>query len=69
MESQLKQNPQTAEMSAEEIEQIAMQQAPQFLQNFVQQGLLVSNDKQYSTTFALKDKALTINDKPIPLPL
>lgn len=68
MESQLKQNPQTAEMTSEEIAEIAMQQAPQFLQSFIQQGLLIAKDDSYSTTFALKDKALTINNNPIPLP-
>lgn len=68
MESQLKKNPQTAEMTSEEIEQIAVQQVPQLLQNFIQQGLLIAKDEQYSTSFVLKNKAFSINDKPIPLP-
>ena len=56
-------------MSEAELEQIAQQQVPQMLQMFMQQGFIVANDTSYTSKFSFKDKALTVNDKQIPLPL
>jgi uncharacterized protein YdgA (DUF945 family) len=69
MVSQLKANPQAMNMSEEELEQLAAQQVPQMLQMFMQQGFIVANEKSYTSKFTFKDKALTVNDKQIPLPL
>jgi len=69
MVNQLKTNPQTMGMSEAELEQIAQQQVPQMLQMFMQQGFIVANDTSYTSKFSFKDKALTVNDKQIPLPL
>lgn len=69
MVNQLQTNPQTMGMTQEEIEQIAKQQVPQMIQTFMQQGFIVANETSYTSKFAFKDKALTINDKQIPLPL
>lgn len=69
MVNQLKANPQTMGMSEAELEQIAKQQVPQMLQMFMQQGFIVANETSYTSKFSFKDKALTVNDKQIPLPL
>ena len=69
MESQIKADPEAADMTQEQIKQIAAQQAPQFLQTFVQQGLIIENQSGYQTNFVFKNKALTVNDNPIPLPI
>lgn len=69
MESQIRSNPQAANMSEEQIKQIAAQQVPQILQTFVQQGFIIENEAGYQTNFNFKDKALTVNNNPIPLPI
>lgn len=68
MTTQLVANPQTAEMSAEQIVQIAEQQAPVVLENMVQQGLIVEENGAYKASATLKDKQAILNGKPIPLP-
>ncbi|MCO4798988.1 MAG: YdgA family protein [Colwelliaceae bacterium] len=69
VESQIKADPQAANMTDEQIKQIAAQQVPQFLQGFIQQGFIIENQSGYQTNFVFKDKALTVNNKPIPLPI
>lgn len=69
MLSQLEHNPQVQEMSPEEVNQIALEQTDQVIQTFIQQGLLIENEQGYITNVLFKDKALTINDTPIPLGL
>lgn len=68
MSSQLKANPQAADMSAEELNQIAAQQVTQLIDNLVQQGFIIATEQNYSAKATLKNKALTVNDKAIPLP-
>jgi uncharacterized protein YdgA (DUF945 family) len=69
MKMQLKANPQTQDMTAEEIDEIAIQQVPQMLDMLTQQGLLVATETQYTTDIILKDGQLKVNEKLIPLPL
>jgi len=69
MKKQLQGNPQAQDMTAEEIDQIAIQQVPQMLAMLTEQGLLVATDTQYTTDFMLKDSQFKVNEKLIPLPL
>jgi uncharacterized protein YdgA (DUF945 family) len=69
MKSQLQANPQTQDMSVEEIDEMAGQQVPQMLDMLAQQGLLVATDTHYTTDFVLKDSQFKVNEKLIPLPL
>jgi len=69
MKQQLQANPQTQEMSAEEIDQMAAQQVPQMLDMLTQQGLLVATDSHYTTDLVLKDSQFKVNEKLIPLAL
>lgn len=69
MKGQLMQNPQTAGMSEAEILDIAKQQAPVMVDNFMQQGLLVENGETYKTEFSLTDGKAVLNGQEIPLPV
>jgi len=62
-------NPQAQDMTAEEIDQIAIQQVPQMLSMLTEQGLLVATETHYTTDFMLKDSQFKVNEKLIPLPL
>jgi len=66
--SQIKANPNAANMTEEEIMNIAQQQVPHLLQNFIQQGLIVKTDTGYQTKFDMVNSALKVNDVQIPLP-
>ena len=68
MKTQLQSNPQTQDMSDEEIEQIAAQQIPAVLQSLEQQGFIKTTDNSYSTSVTLKNGELKVNEKVIPLP-
>lgn len=68
MVSQLQANPQTAEMSAEQISQIAIQQSPAMIDAMIQQGFLVEEGEVYKSSISLKDKEAILNGKPMPLP-
>lgn len=68
LKTQLSQNPQAADMTPEEMNQMAIGQTSQLLQTLVDQGLLILNDDGYLTTFKFKGMEFTINDNPIPLP-
>lgn len=69
MLGQLHQNPQTAEMSEEELVQLAEQQSPMMLDMFTQQGLLKLEGERYQSSFSLKDGAAELNGAPMPLPI
>lgn len=69
MMNQLAQNPQTAGMTQEELEQIAAQQSPMMIETFMQQGLVIENaDGQLTLNFELKDAQAMLNGNPMPLP-
>lgn len=68
MRSQLMVNPQTAEMTPEQISQIAAEQAPAMLDAMMEQGFIVEENGLYKSTVTLKDKQAVLNGKPIPLP-
>jgi uncharacterized protein YdgA (DUF945 family) len=69
LESQLKANPELAQATPEQINEIAMQQAPIMLQNLEQQGLLEATAEGYQLVAELKDSQANINGNPIPLPI
>jgi uncharacterized protein YdgA (DUF945 family) len=69
LESQLKANPELAQATPEQINEIAMQQAPMMLQNLEQQGLLEATAEGYQLVAELKDSQANINGNPIPLPI
>jgi uncharacterized protein YdgA (DUF945 family) len=66
--NQLKANPDTAQMSEEEMQNIASQQAQILLDNFRQQGMLTETSEGYQITFSLKDSQAKLNGNPMPLP-
>ncbi|GAA6186837.1 DUF945 family protein [Aliiglaciecola sp. NS0011-25] len=66
--SQLQLNPQTAEMSQEEIELIAAQQVPNMIEGLKLQGFLVEKDDKLILEFSLKDGNAVLNGNAIPLP-
>jgi len=68
MLSQLAANPQAAEMSVEQINQIAAQQAPAMLDALIQQGFIVEENGVYKAAATFKDKKMLLNGKEIPLP-
>ena len=68
MTSQLANDPQAAELSAEQISEIAAQQAPQILDMFAQQGLLVLDGEQYTSHAHMEEGTFTLNGNVIPLP-
>jgi uncharacterized protein YdgA (DUF945 family) len=68
MKKQLQTNPQTQDMTTEEIDKMAAQQVPQMLNMLVEQGLLVVTDTHYTTDYILKDSQFKVNEKLIPLP-
>ena len=68
MVSQLKTNPQTQGMSAQQLEQIASSQVPMLLQTIAYQGLIVSDEEGYTSSLSLKDSVLKVNDQAVPLP-
>ncbi|GAA0856698.1 YdgA family protein [Aliiglaciecola litoralis] len=68
MKNQLANNPQTAGMSPEELEQIAVQQSPMIVDSLMQQGLLIEKEGKLSLSFSLKDSQATLNGNPMPLP-
>jgi uncharacterized protein YdgA (DUF945 family) len=68
MNSQLAQNPQTAGMTPEELQEIAEQQSPMMVDALVEQGLLVDKDEKLTLIFTLKDSQAILNGNPIPLP-
>ncbi|GLR69100.1 DUF945 family protein [Agaribacter marinus] len=68
VKSQLTNNPQFAQMSEQEITQIANQQAGATLAALVQQGMLSKTDSGYEFTFTLKDAKAELNGNPMPLP-
>ncbi|MDP5029306.1 DUF945 family protein [Paraglaciecola sp.] len=69
LKSQLQGNPQMAQATPEELDEIAMQQAPMILQNLAQQGLLQTTANGYKLVAELKDSQATLNGNPIPLPI
>jgi uncharacterized protein YdgA (DUF945 family) len=69
VKSQLKGNPQLADATPEQLDEIAMQQAPMILQNLEQQGLLEATTTGYRLVAELKDSQASLNGNPIPLPL
>ena len=66
--SQIRANPQAKDMPEEQIVMIAQQQSATVLLSLVQQGLLVAEENKYRSTVSLKDLALTVNGKAMPLP-
>ncbi|MCH2057807.1 MAG: YdgA family protein [Thalassotalea sp.] len=66
MESQIRSNPDAAEMTEEQIAQVAQQQVPQLLQAFIQQGFIVESETEYQSNFMFKNTALTVNNNPVP---
>lgn len=68
VKSQLQGNPQMAQATPEELNEIAAQQAPIILQNLEQQGLLEATAAGYKLVAELADSQATLNGNPIPLP-
>lgn len=69
VKSQLKSNPQMADASAEQIDEIALQQAPIMIDNLIQQGLLQVTATGIKLVAELKDSQAILNGNPVPLPL
>ena len=68
LRSQLMQNPQVAEMTQEELDQIVVQQTPIMLSAFQEQGLVIETESGYIASFELKDGKALLNGNPIPIP-
>lgn len=68
LQKQLTANPQTAEMSPEQISQIAAQQAPAMIEAMIQQGFIVEENDAYKANVTLKDNQAMLNGKQMPLP-
>jgi uncharacterized protein YdgA (DUF945 family) len=66
--NQLKANPDAAQMSEEELQNIASQQAQIVLDTIGQQGMLTETDSGYQMIFSLKDGQAQLNGNPMPLP-
>lgn len=67
VKTQLAANPNTAQMSEQEISDIAAQQATAVLQSFQQQGLLTETDTEYQMAASLKDGKALLNGNPMPI--
>ena len=66
--SQIKANPSASDMSEVEINDMAKQQAPYLIENFIEQGLIVKTETGYRTAFSMSNSALKVNGVEIPLP-
>ena len=66
--SQIKANPSASDMSDVEINDMAKQQAPYLIKNFIEQGLIVKTETGYRTAFSMSNSALKVNGVEIPLP-
>lgn len=69
MTSQISADPQAAELTPEQISEIAAQQAPQVLDMFAQQGLIVLDGEQYTGHVHMEEGVLKLNGNEIPLPV
>jgi len=69
IKSQIKADPSAAQMTTEEITDIAQQQAPAMLQGMQQQGLFTETATGYQMVFSLKDGQAMLNGNPMPLPI
>lgn len=69
LESQLAANPQTAELTPDQLQQIIAQQTPAMIAGFEQQGMFVKTDNGYETTFTMENGQAELNGVPIPLPV
>lgn len=58
---------QASELTAEQLDQIAAQQAAMMIQAFIQQGVLREEDETYIFDFAIADGMMTINGQSTPL--
>ena len=67
--SQLAADPSLVNMSQQEKQNIAIQQAPAMLQGMTQQGLLQATDDNYRMTFSMENGTATLNGQPMPLPI
>lgn len=68
---QLVNNPQLAEATPEEIDQITAQQTPQYIAMLESQGMIVPNEAtdEYTVDFAIANGAAKLNGNDIPLPM
>lgn len=69
MKSQIKADPNAASMTEEDINNIALQQAPAMLQGMQQQGMFIETATGYQLQFSLKDGQALLNGNPMPLPI
>nr|WP_277603568.1 DUF945 family protein [Bowmanella dokdonensis] len=67
--SELQQNVPPEEWDEAQMQQVAEQQAPMLLANFVQQGLLMETPSGYKARFNLTDGQAVLNGNPMPLPI
>lgn len=65
--SQIGENPNFAEMSAEERDAIIMQQVAPTLMALEQQGMIIATEDGYELNFTLQDGLANLNGTPIPL--
>ncbi|MBU2883750.1 YdgA family protein [Psychrosphaera sp. B3R10] len=68
---QLVNNPQLADATPEEIDQITVQQTPQYIAMLESQGMIVPNEAtdEYTVDFSIAERAAKLNGNDIPLPL
>jgi uncharacterized protein YdgA (DUF945 family) len=69
IKTQIKADPNAANMTDEEITTIAQQQATSMLQGMQQQGMFTETSTGYQVLFSLKDGQALLNGNPMPLPI
>lgn len=69
IKTQIKADPSAAQMTEDEINAIAQQQAIPMLQGMQQQGLFTETSTGYEMVFSLKDGQALLNGNPMPLPI
>ena len=69
IKTQIKADPSAAQMTEDEINAIAQQQATPMLQGMQQQGLFTETTTGYQMVFSLKDGQALLNGNPMPLPI
>lgn len=67
MLSQLRNNPQAASLTEEQLQQVAEQQSPQMIQNLLTQGFIIEDAGMYKSTVNIEQGVAKVNDLTIPL--
>lgn len=64
---QLMATPEARNMSQQQLEEVASNQASAMMQSFTQQGMLALDGEQLSISFSINDGKATLNNNPVPL--